>query len=98
MTKLIEYSGISKATWYRSEAAQKYIKDMNYAPMLTLTKDVSMPTANEIWKNCGNDITKYKEVIRNLLDIIQKQNEEIDGLKKKIEGLIWMRLDGRKMR
>ena len=87
VTKLISYSGISKATWYRSEAAQKYIQDMNYAPLLVATKDVAIPTLNEIQKTCGNDVAKYKEVIRTLLDIIEKQGEEIDSYKKMDRGI-----------
>ena len=81
ITKLVSYSNVSRATWYRSKAAQEYINNMNYAPLLVNVKDTSIPTMNEIKKICGVDIDKYKEMVGQLLDIIASQDEEINRLK-----------------
>lgn len=82
MKDLIEYSGISKATWYRSKKAKDKICQLNYAPLIAEANAEDIPTITEIRKNCGNDLEKYVEVIEKLIDIIAEQSDEINAKTK----------------
>lgn len=79
---LIAATGVSKATWYRSNAAMKKINDENFAPLVTSIKDESIPTLAEIIKNCGDDSDKYKKAIERLLAIIEKQASDAESNRK----------------
>lgn len=76
MKDLVDYSGISKATWYRSKIAQQKIRQLNYAPLIAETKIEDIPTITDIKKSCGDDIDKYIVVIEKLIDIIAEQSKE----------------------
>lgn len=81
---LVAESGISRATWYRSAKARNKIAELNYAPALVeMEINSSLPTMSDVIKQCGDDVDKYKDVVKILLDTISTQAAE----KKKTDAI-----------
>lgn len=79
---LIEYSGISKNTWYRCDEIIEYINKMNYnVGTVNISKDTRIPSASELYKSCDGEETKIKAAFTQLLDIIEKMVDEKENIK-----------------
>ena len=84
---LVRYSGISKNTWYRNEEIIEYIKQANFTPLMIKAQSAEIPSENDIFKACGNDVEKYQEFIRKLLDTIDAMDREREKLKRELKGV-----------
>lgn len=71
---LVEFSKISKNTWYRNKEINEYINRLNRSPLQTKYESGITMTCSEIFRSCNNDPIRLKEVISQLLDIIQSSS------------------------
>ena len=50
-------------------------------------QSAEIPSENDIFKACGNDVEKYQEFIRKLLDTIDAMDREREKLKRELKGV-----------
>lgn len=75
--QIMQNTGVSRATLYRSEAVRKKINQLNGVSAAVNMGPTELPTLSDIAKECGSDPIKYQNVIGRLLDIISTQQSEM---------------------